>query len=292
MRAMAIPSSGGWETKDWRAWFGGLMDSAVKRLKDLEAGKGDPAKHVHETRKMLKRLRTGTRLLQGFASKKALKKAKVKIRNAGRLLSGSRDGTVRLQTFDKLMEMSDKTPRGNLLKARQLLDEEATAAAGTAGQGAPEALALLESVELMDQEWVDLGKNDLKCNLAGILGRARDYIHGVKEEDEEEFHELRKRVKDLYYALGALPGKATGARKRVLSDLHVFEETLGSLNDQAVLMDWFKERGLNRRKCPTFWKIADPAVKELRRLVLEEGVVLDELESNERYGKVFLTKEE
>lgn len=269
-----------------------MMETAVKRLTDLGKGKGDPAKHVHETRKVLKRLRTGTRLLKGFASKKALKEAKVSIRDAGRLLSGSRDGTVRLQTLDKLLEVSNKTPRGNLLKARKLLVEEATTAAGTAGQGAPEALALLESVDLMDQEWEDLGKNDVKRNLAGILARSRDYIHGVKEDDEEEFHELRKRVKDLYYSLGALPGDATGARKRVLADLNVFEETLGALNDLAVLMEWFEECGMNRRKCPTFWRIADPAVKESRRIVLEEGVVLDELEEKERYGKVFLVKEE
>ena len=72
---MAIPSTGGWKSADWRAWFAGLMESAVKRLKDLRKGKGDAAKHVHETRKLLKRLRTGTRLLKGFAPKKELKKA-------------------------------------------------------------------------------------------------------------------------------------------------------------------------------------------------------------------------
>jgi len=289
---MAIPSSGGWNSADWRAWFGRLMDSAEKRLKNLQKGKGDPAKHVHETRKMLKRLRTGTRLLKGFAPKKDLKKAKVSIRDAGRLLSGSRDGTVRLQTFDKLMEMSNKAPKGALLEARKLLETEAEAASGTAGKGVPEALALLETVGLMDQEWEDLGKNDVKKNLAGILARARDYFHEIHEDHDEEFHELRKRVKDLYYSLGALPGEATGARKRVLGDFHVFEETLGSLNDLAVLMEWFEERGLDRKKCPAFWKIADPAVKEFRRIVLEEGVVLDELEEKARYGKVFLTKEE
>ena len=172
-----------------------MMETAVKRLTNLQKGKGDPAKHVHETRKVLKRLRTGTRLLKGFVPKNDLKKAKVSIRDAGRLLSGSRDGTVRLQTFDKLMEMSNKTPKGELLKARTMLEKEATAAAGTAGKGAPEALVLLESVTLMDQKWEDLGKNEVKRNLAGILGRARDYFHEVTEDDEEEFHELRKRVK-------------------------------------------------------------------------------------------------
>ena len=268
------------------------MESAVKRLKDLQKGKGDPAKHVHETRKMLKRLRTGTRLLKGFAPKKELKKARISIRDAGRLLSGSRDGTVRLQTFDRLMEMSDKTPKGELLKARKMLEKEAEEAAGTAGQGVPEALALLESVTLMDQEWEPLGKNDIKRNLAGVLDRARDYFHETHEDHEEEFHELRKRVKDLYYSLGALPGEATGARKRVMTDFNVFEETLGSLNDLAVLMEWFEERGLDREKCPAFWKIAEPAVKEKRRIVLEEGVVLDDFGEEERYGKVFLVKEE
>ena len=53
---MAIPSSKGWETADWQAWFELLLSKAIGRLRDLKKGKGDPAKHVHESRKMLKRL--------------------------------------------------------------------------------------------------------------------------------------------------------------------------------------------------------------------------------------------
>lgn len=289
---MAIPSSKGWETADWQAWFELLLGKAIGRLRDLKKGKGDPAKHVHESRKMLKRLRTGTRLLRGFARKKDLRKAKITIRDAARFLSGSRDGTVRLDTFESLIEMSGKKVKGTLLEARTLLEQEAVAASRTAGEGSVDALELLETASIPEDSWRSRGKDDVKNNLARILGRARNYFDAMHEDQEEEFHELRKLVKDLYYALGALPGHASGARKRVLMAIHVFEESLGKLNDLAVLMEWFEDRGFGRDVCPEFWKMAKPAAKGVRRIILEEGVILDELGEDDRYRKVFIPKGE
>jgi CHAD domain-containing protein len=285
---MAIPSSKGWESADWQGWFERLQGRAVARLKDLKGGKGNAAKHVHETRKILKRLRMGTRLMRGFVKKKPLRKTKETYRNAARFLAGSRDGTVRLNTFDAMMEMSGKPVEGRLAEVRATLEKDAVRAAKTAGDGAMEALDLLESFRLGEECWRARGKDDLKKNLARILGRAQEYFDPITEDCDEEYHELRKRVKDLYYALGVLPGDGTKSRRRVLMEVHVFEQSLGLQNDLAVLMDWFADQRMGPDEFPEFWQIATPAAAEFRRLILEDGAVLDEFDERGRFRKVFL----
>ncbi len=50
--------------------------------------------------------------------------------------------------------------------------------------------------------------------------------------------------------------------------------------------------GFGSDECPEFWKIAKPAAKEFRRIILEEGVILDELGEDDRFRKVFIPKGE
>lgn len=282
-----IPASGGWKSDDWRRWFDGLIEGAASTLEDLGEGRGDPPRNVHETRKILKRLRTGTRLLHGFADKATLKSHRLLFRDAARLLAGSRDGTVRLRTFNSLVGDNDKNTKGALATVRLQLAQEAAEGEERASEGAEEALRLLKQAGIPKRFWNECGKNDVKRSLRRLLKRARGDYHDVRDGVSHEFHELRKRVKDLYYALEALPGEPRGARRRVLASLNVLEESLGLQNDVFVLEEWFNRNGCGLKECPQFWEAAARREKKLRKTILREAAVLDELVSVERSGKVF-----
>ena len=104
-----------------------------------------------------------------------------------------------------------------------------------------------------------------------------------------EFHELRKRVKDLFYTLQALPGEPKGARRRVLRSLKNLEQTLGLQNDVFVLEEWFTERGYGLKECPQFWRAAVRREKKLRRQIKKEGAVLEELATSRKYRRTFVS---
>lgn len=279
-------SAAGWNTGQWREWLGRLVGSAKGHLVALSRENEDPAARVHKARKALKRLRSGTRLLGGIVEKDCLKQNRRLFREAARLLAGSRDGTVRLRTFDLMMKSApDGAPGESLARARELLAAEAAAGEQEAGKGAADALALLEQVSFPPDAWQKAGKSEIKQGLQRLLRRARSDYADLVEGRSEEFHELRKRVKDLYYAVQALPAAPKGSRQRALKSLRVLEESLGRQNDVFVLEEWFRHAGFGPEQCPQFWEAASRRDKKLRKIVIREGAALNELGKSQKFRK-------
>lgn len=265
-----------------------MTELARKELVALGNREADATRHVHQVRKILKRLRTGTRVLMGVADAETLRRNRRVFRDAAWLLAPSRDGTVRLRTFNDLVGNDEKKTGGKLAEVRLRLASEAAVGEQLAWEEADEALRLLEGAGIPKRLWGEAGKERIKKSLRRLLKKAqrdyRDVVGGVSRE----FHELRKRVKDLYYALEALPGDPRGSRKRALSSLNDLEESLGLQNDVFVLESWIKEAGYGLKECPRFWQNAVRYEKKLRKRVIKEGAVLEELGRKARYRKAFL----
>ena len=282
-----IPPAAGWSSDDWRRWFDELIDQAracLRGLSDLEGR--EAAKQVHAVRKTLKRLRSATRLLKGVVPQEVLRRNRLLFRDAARLLAGSRDGTVRLQTFHSLVGANERKTR-DLADVRLALATEAARGEEQAGAGAEEALALLEKVACPRRFWGAAGEVRIKRNLGALLKRARRDYRDVMTGKSLEFHELRKRVKDLFYSLQALPGEPKGSRRRALKSLKTLEESLGLQNDLFVLEEWFNERGYGLKQCPRFWQAASRRERKLRKRIKREGALLEELGRDPKYRKAF-----
>jgi len=199
---------------------------------------------------------------------------------------------VRLRTYNGLVGNDEKTTKGKLAEVRMRLASEAAAGEQLAWEEAEDALRLLDQAGVPKRLWGEAGKEKIKKSLSRMLKRARrDYRDLVKGESHE-FHDLRKEVKDLFYALEALPRDAKGSRKRVLASLKVLEESLGSQNDVFVLEEWIKEEGYGLKECPRFWRAAARREKSLRKIVIREGAILEDLARDSRYRKAFLTPQE
>jgi len=283
-----VPSCRGWGAEDWCDWFERLLGLARGHLADIHGEGDETAGHVHEARKLLKRLRSGTRLLGEVVDGDCLKRNRVLFRDASRLLAGSRDGTVRLETFDELVG-GGKVPEGDegLMTARARLVEQAACGEERAREGAAGALALLGQVSFPEEAWRAAGKAEVRGGLRRLLKRARREYRDLVDGRSREFHELRKRVKDLLYALQALPGDARGPRRRALKSLRVLEESLGLQNDLFVLGEWFRQAGLGPAECPAFWDASTRRDRKLRKAVLRESAVLESLGKSPKSRKAF-----
>jgi CHAD domain-containing protein len=283
-----VPSCRGWGADDWRDWFERLLGLARGHLADLPGAGDETAGHVHEARKLLKRLRSGTRLLGEVVDGDCLRRNRLLFRDASRLLAGSRDGTVRLETFDGLVGRRKATEgEEGLVTARARLVGEAVTGEERAREGGAGALALLEQAAFPDEAWRAAGKAEVRSGLRRLLKRARREYRDLVDGRSREFHELRKRVKDLFYALQALPGDARGPRKRTLKSLRALEESLGLQNDLFVLEEWFRQAGLGPAECPAFWKASTRRDRKLRKAVLREGAVLESLGKSPKSRKAF-----
>src|SRR5882757_9495852 len=80
----------------------GRTAKAAERLR--EAGGGDLADSIHGARKDLKKLRAALRLVRGELGMKTFRAENGSYREAGRLLSASRDAEVKLETLKALEE--------------------------------------------------------------------------------------------------------------------------------------------------------------------------------------------
>jgi CYTH domain-containing protein/CHAD domain-containing protein len=231
----------------------GRAEKSLKRLRGNAAGETATAEAIHGARKDMKKLRTLLRLLRDELPKKVYAKEKERYRDAARKLSGSRDAEVKLETLDALAEAAEDLPEEAVAMWRQILDSDREAATDTVAS--QEAMA--EAVELIEAgcgeiEGWQLGEDPWKAvggAFARIYRRGRQAQRAAEADpSDENFHEWRKRAKDLRYGLELLSGawsaplEATAEEAKRLSDL------LGDHHDLAVLREDLHQRRLGEEE--------------------------------------------
>lgn len=227
----------------------GRAEKALERLRASAAGEIPAAAAIHGARKDLKKLRTLLRLLSDELPKKVFARERERYREAGRKLSGSRDAEVKLTTLDALTEEDEDLPEEAVETWRRILDSDREAATGTVSS--EEAMA--EAVELIEAgcgeiEGWKLRKNPEKAAVGAVTrvyGRGRRAM-GAAEADpgDEEFHEWRKRAKDLRYGLELLSGAWSGPLAATAAEASRLTDLLGDHHDLAVLREDLHQRRL------------------------------------------------
>ena len=271
------PATEGWKSRDWQNWFSSLREMADKRFDDLVAGKGDAAEQVYEIRKVLKRLRAGTRMLRVVADPQGCRAVRSACRDAGRILSESRDQTVRLETFRGQFgdEACGEPESVNAVRLR--LEKESSQVGGIAAERALEACRLFREAALSASSRGKAGRSAILRSLQGLLKRSRTEYLDIRNGHSEDFHELRKRVKDLYYNLTVLPVDAKEEIKDWIARLKKLSDILGEENDNAVLMDWLSAEGYKERDDSDLWVPLRECRQKLRDQSIETGIVLEEI---------------
>lgn len=230
----------------------GRAEKAVERLRESSAGEAETADAVHGARKDMKKLRTVLRLLHGEIGGKEYRRQNARFRDAGRALSATRDAEAKLGTLESLAEHEDDLPEEGVDAWRKILERDRDAAVNAARDrpAVAEAIELLEAGleeiegwELAGDSW-DLVDPGLRRTYRG----GRRAMKAAKENrGEADFHEWRKRAKDLWYELRLFGDVWPGPLAATADEAHKLTELLGDHHDLALLRD-LRERNLGEEE--------------------------------------------
>jgi CHAD domain-containing protein len=199
---------------------------------------------VHGARKDLKRLRAALRLSRDAIGEETYERENTAFRMAGRRLSGARDAQVLVETLDALSDrFTDELAPGvadglrsqlsaEHERALQALRDDDTLVARTVGE--------LDEARTRTAAWTfaDDGFAALEPGLRRIYRRGRRSVRTAEREPtDENLHEARKRVKDLWHATQLLRPAAPKKLKRLSKRAHGLADLLGDDHDLAVLRE-------------------------------------------------------
>jgi CHAD domain-containing protein len=221
-----------------------------KALERLEGGdEGDLATAIHGARKDLKKVRGLLRLVRHELGKKTFEVENRRYRDAGRLLSGSRDAEVKLETLTKLRHEFRDLPDEVTEGWAGLLETERDAIAATlrgetngqigAASGAIEAGGeAIQSWSLRSDSWALVGPGLAKSYRDG----RRQMKRVLAEPSEENVHDWRKRAKDLWYQLRIVHDAWPELLGETVDQTHELTDLLGDHHDLSVLAEDLRSR--------------------------------------------------
>ena len=230
------------------------LGRAEKALERLDGpGEADLAVAVHGARKDLKKLRALLRLVRDELGKKTFRAENRRYRDAGRLLAGSRDAEVKLETLLELRHRLRRSSAG----AGRALGRECSRRSGTSwpppcarrpGAGSPRrsrrsrpAASAIRRVVAADR-LLGAGGTGAVDGATGD-GRRGDEASRSRSPRAENVHEWRKRAKDLWYQLrivAATPGRSCSGA--TVEQAHELTDLLGDHHDLAVLAEDLRSR--------------------------------------------------
>lgn len=231
--------------------FGGILSYAVQMAHSAQK---DPERAVHEYRKAIRRARAILRLLQGELGQD-YKELNGQLRELVQRTSRLRDLDVLAQTLEGLE--APKKPK----EARDRAALEALIIAARAKRQDVDVAALLRDhtdtlqtmrfdlTQAMPDEYTWEG---LSLGLAATYKRARRALGAAKHSgDDEDIHDLRKRVKELRYQLELLSSRLEYAHIQELHErMGLLAEALGQVTDLLVLRDFARAKRRALKKNP------------------------------------------
>ncbi len=223
----------------------GRARKAQDRLRG--ASSGEAAEAIHGARKDLKKVRAVLRLVRDGLGEKAYRAENRRFRDAGRVLSESRDAEVKLETLAKLRErFGDSFPPSQARAwAAALEADRARVQAGAGSAQVERAIEAIAAGEARIPEWrleTDAWAL-LEPGLDRCYRRGREALEAVRAEREDEsVHELRKRVKDLWYQQRLLAEAWPELLEPSAEQAHRLADLLGDHHDLAVLAEDLRSR--------------------------------------------------
>ncbi len=254
----------------------GRAEQAIERLRASGGGEVDAAAAVHDARKDLKKLRTALRLLRDQLGAKRHRRLDACFRDAGRALSAGRDAEIKPATLEALAAGDGELPPQALEAWRRTLarDREAAAGAPAAERAAAAAVGRIEA-GLAELRGARLGGDRWKPVGAGLertYRRGRRAMRAARRQGgEADFHEWRKRAKDLWYELRLFAPFWPRPLGAAAEEAHALSELLGDHHDLAVLRDDLRARDLGAAETAALAAAIDRRQAELAAAALPLG---------------------
>jgi CHAD domain-containing protein len=214
-------------------------ESASAKLAGREGISRDKA--IHEARKSIKKVRALLRLMKDEL--RGVDPAEnVRLRDIARRLSHYRDAFVMVETFDDLKKRFRAETMRKLRTARAVLIKRRNEAGKDEDRGIviDHAAAALARVSARVADWrlKDDGYAALAPGMERTFRACRAALEHVRENPTaDNFHDLRKRVKDHWYHIRLLEGLWTDVMQAHEKSLKDLETWLGDDHNLAVLRE-------------------------------------------------------
>jgi CHAD domain-containing protein len=229
----------------------GLQRVSDRRLQEVlrvMGQQGLTAEPVHEARKAIKGLRATLRLTRGALTVEERKARNQALGNLARRLSGPRDAAVTLAAFEKIYRENldgnrrhEIVPRWAVQLQKSLTAQARAVVPDESYRDAIRGLRRLSGQLLpfedarRESDWNDtVGKGLRRTYREGR--RLLSDVTDAPEPPEKQWHELRKRAKDLGYQV-ALLKKVKGV-KPLLAKLEEVGSALGDARDLSLLREY------------------------------------------------------
>ena len=214
------------------------IDSAIVELTDDSIDRNEG---VHQARKRFKKIRAVLRLVRKELGDEFYASENTQFGGFGRKLSAVRDAEAIIETFDKLRDrFKDELAgigfadvRKNLIQRRDSIADEQE----NLGQRTDEVVTDLEKAKTRIESWpVSADRFEtLGCGLKKTYRRGqKDMDNAYGEPNSENYHEWRKRVKDLWYHSRLIKGMWPELMTGYTESLHRLSEFLGDDHDLVV----------------------------------------------------------
>jgi CHAD domain-containing protein len=221
------------------------VDDAIAQLRG-EAGT-EPAEAIHEARKDIKKIRSALRLVRDAIGKDLWRRENDHYRDVARQLSGHRDAEILVEALDGLGERFGPTARDRFDGLHEQLDQENRAAhddgtiervmTGAAGELAA-GRSRIDALPLDGDGWGLIGPG-----IHRTYRRGRKRLRAVEEEASvTNLHELRKRVKDLWYQVRLIRDADREMLGSLADHAHDLSDHLGDDHDLALLRQEVQRR--------------------------------------------------
>jgi CHAD domain-containing protein len=222
------------------------VDDAIAQLRgETDA---DHAEAIHEARKDIKKVRSALRLVREPLGDDVWRRENDHYREVARTLSSFRDAEILVEALDELAERFGPEARERASGLRGQLEDElhgtrddgsmeramASAAAGLAA-----GRSRIDALSLEGDGWDLIGPG-----LHRSYRRGRKRLRAVEEEASvTNLHELRKRVKDLWYQLRLIQEADRTLLGSLADHAHDLSDHLGDDHDLALLREQVDRRG-------------------------------------------------
>jgi CHAD domain-containing protein len=220
------------------------VDDAIAQLRG-EAGT-EPAEAIHEARKDIKKIRSALRLVRDEIGDQVWRRENERYREIARTLGSFRDAEILVAALDDLTDRLDSEPEGRFDALRDQLDNEnreahddgsVERAMAEAAAGLAAGRAEIDTLPLDGDGWDLIGPG-----VRRTYRRGRKRLRAVEEEASvANLHELRKRVKDLWYQLRLIQGDSDMLAS-LAEHAHDLSDHLGDDHDLALLREVVRRR--------------------------------------------------
>jgi CHAD domain-containing protein len=221
------------------------VDDAIAGLRG-DAGL-DPADAIHEARKDVKKIRSALRLVRDAIGDDVWRRENDHYRDVARKLGSFRDAEILVEAVDGLGERFGPSARERFDAFRGQLDDENRAAhddgsVERAMAGAAAELAAgrssIDGLPLEGDGWELIAPG-----LHRSYRRGRKRLRAVEEEASvTNLHEMRKRVKDLWYQLRLIRDADPAMLGSLADHAHDLSDHLGDDHDLALLREEVQRR--------------------------------------------------